>query len=183
MAKEERIYNVPLRKGFQKAPRYRRAKKAVAVLKTFLLKHMKSTDVRLGPVLNRKIWERGIKNPPHHVKVTVYKDEDVAKAELFGHKYPEVKEDTKKGKKDLEKAVETKITKEKTEKKPKEEKTEKKEIDKKETKKVKIQKTHETKKVSGSQKSKKSKETKTPEKEVKKKATKKSSTIIKPSKK
>jgi len=83
----ERTYNVPLRKEYQKAPRYKRTKKAVAALREFLLRHMKATTVKLGPAVNEKLWERGIKKPPHHVKVTVTKNEKgEAYAELFGVK-------------------------------------------------------------------------------------------------
>ena len=86
----ERTYNVPLRKEFQKAPRYKRAKKAITALKQFLAKHMKTDEVKIGRNLNEFIWNQGIKNPPHHVKVTVIKDDDnVARAELFGYKYVE----------------------------------------------------------------------------------------------
>lgn len=91
MAKLERIYNVPLRKGFQKAVRYKKAKKAVKTLKEFLARHMKVDikNVKIGPIVNEKIWERGIKKPPHHVKVTAIKEDDIVKAELFGFKYEE----------------------------------------------------------------------------------------------
>lgn len=83
----ERMYNVPLRKGYQKAPMYRRAKKATNVLREFLAKHMKSDNIKLGKFLNMEVWKRGIKNPPHHVKVNVTKDsEGVVRAELVGAK-------------------------------------------------------------------------------------------------
>jgi len=110
MAKLERTYNVPLRKGFQKAPRYRKSKKAVITLKEFIARHMRCSadQIRIGPVLNEKIWERGIKNPPHHVKITLVKDDEgIVKAELFGHKYPEKETEEKK-----EKEKETKESKE-----------------------------------------------------------------------
>ena len=64
--KLERTYNVPLRRGFIKAPIYKKAKKAVATLKEFMVQHMKVEEVKIGPELNKKIWERGIRNPPHH---------------------------------------------------------------------------------------------------------------------
>ncbi len=85
----ERTYNIPLRKEFQKAPKYKRAKKAVTALREFVVKHMKSSNVLIGPKLNLKIWEKGIKNPPHHVKVNVVKDEkeDVVRVELFGFEF------------------------------------------------------------------------------------------------
>ena len=105
----ERIYNVPLRKAFQKAPRYKRAKRAINTIKIFLKKHMKSEDIKLGKHLNLKVWEHGIKNPPHHVKINVTKDDkDVVKAELVGFTYEEKleeKKETKKGKKEDKKEV------------------------------------------------------------------------------
>ncbi|MFH1770244.1 MAG: 50S ribosomal protein L31e [archaeon] len=86
----ERVYNVPLRKGWLKAPKYKRAKKAVKTLREFLQKHMKSDEVRIGKEANELIWERGIKNPPHHIKVTVTKDDDgIVRAELEGFEYKE----------------------------------------------------------------------------------------------
>ena len=100
MADLERQYNVPLRKGFRRTPKYKKAKKAVATLKLFLNKHMKSDKVLIGKNLNEKIWERGIKNPPHHIKVTAIKDgEGVVKAELEGFKYevPKPKEEKSEG--------------------------------------------------------------------------------------
>lgn len=92
MAVLERTYNVPLRKSYQKAPMYRRAKKAMLTLIAFLKKNMKSEDVRIGPMLNMKIWEHGMQNPPHHVKLVATKDEKgTVKAELFGFTFKEKK--------------------------------------------------------------------------------------------
>ncbi|MCK4669822.1 MAG: 50S ribosomal protein L31e [Nanoarchaeota archaeon] len=88
--KLERVYNVPLRSEWLKSPKYRRAKKAVTGLKSFIAKHMKVDlpNVKVGPKLNQKLWERGIKNPPHHVKVTAIKealeDKETVKVELEG---------------------------------------------------------------------------------------------------
>lgn len=84
MANLERVYNVPLRKGAMKAPRYKRANKAVRVLREFLQRHMKSRDIKLGPFLNSKILEHGRKNIPHHVKVKAVKDDSgIVRAELL----------------------------------------------------------------------------------------------------
>src|SRR5574341_272230 len=93
----ERTYTIPLRKGWLKAPRYRRAKKAVNTVKEFLVQHMKSEDVRLMPELNIEIWKHGMKNPPSRVKVNVMKDDKgVVKAQLFGvSMVKEVKEEKK----------------------------------------------------------------------------------------
>jgi len=93
----ERTYNVPLRKEYQKVPRWKRTKKAVTALRQFLQKHMKSDNVKLGKELNEKLWKHGIKNPPHHVKVTVTKDEKgEVKAELFGVEKKVAKKQVKK---------------------------------------------------------------------------------------
>lgn len=72
----ERIYNVPLRSGWLRAPKYKRAKKAVNTLREFIIKHMKSEDVKIGKYANLKIWKNGIKNPPHHIKVSAKKTKD-----------------------------------------------------------------------------------------------------------
>ncbi|NQV90849.1 60S ribosomal protein L31 [Candidatus Woesearchaeota archaeon] len=80
----ERVYNVPLRKEFRKVARWKKTKKAVTALRQFLAKHMKSEDVKLSKELNEHVWKHGIRNPPHHVKVTVTKDEKgVVNADLF----------------------------------------------------------------------------------------------------
>jgi len=104
----ERTYTIPLRKAFMKAPKYRRAKRAVNALREFVQKHMKSDNVLIGPKLNLKIWEHGIKVPPHHVKVTAIKDEKegTVRVELFGF---EVKAKEKKEKKDKPEGLAGKI--------------------------------------------------------------------------
>ena len=83
----ERTYNVPLRKETQKAPNWKRTPRAVRALKAFLIKHMKSDNVRIGKYANNELWKHGIKNPPHHIKVHVTKDsEGVVVAELMNQK-------------------------------------------------------------------------------------------------
>ncbi|MDP3639694.1 MAG: 50S ribosomal protein L31e [Nanoarchaeota archaeon] len=92
----ERTYTVPLRKEFRKSPRWKRTKKAVIALREFLVKHMKSDHVRIGKELNEALWVRGIKNPPHKVKLIARKDaEGVVTAELFGVQKEEPKESKK----------------------------------------------------------------------------------------
>ena len=57
---------------------------------------MKSEDVKLGKKLNDAIWQRGITNPPHKVKVTATKnDKGEVYAELFGVAKEEVKREKK----------------------------------------------------------------------------------------
>ncbi len=107
----ERVYNVPLRREFLKVPRWRRTEKAVKALKEFIAKHMKSEDVRLGRYANKLLWQKGIKNPPHHIKVNAIKDnEGVVRVELSelppsAKREIEKQKSLKKGKKGEEKAA------------------------------------------------------------------------------
>ncbi len=80
---EERIYTIPLRKDFLKAPKYKRTARAVKSLRDFLKRHMKSQDIKIGKYLNKEIWKHGKKNPPGKVQVKVIKDDNVVKAELI----------------------------------------------------------------------------------------------------
>ncbi|MHA1775356.1 MAG: 50S ribosomal protein L31e [Promethearchaeota archaeon] len=75
---EERFYVVPLaKKGFEKAPRWKAAKKAIKVLQKFLTRHMKPEGpVYISPEINERIWENGIKNPPRKIRVRVTKSVD-----------------------------------------------------------------------------------------------------------
>jgi large subunit ribosomal protein L31e len=92
MAKKlERTYTIPLRKGILNVPKYKRAKRAVSEVKTFLEKHMKSEDIRIGPSLNEELWKNGIRNPPVRVTVTAVKEDNVVKAELEGVKFKSLK--------------------------------------------------------------------------------------------
>jgi len=135
----EREYIIPLRKEFQKAPKYKRAKKTIKALKEFLAKHMKSDNIKIGKYLNLKVWEHGIKNPPHKVKVKVEKfDDGLVKAELVGAPVEKPKEEKKKTapKKEEGKQPEKKEEKaeESKEEKQPEKKTEEKKEESKETK-------------------------------------------------
>jgi len=88
MAILERTYIIPMRKNLIKRAKYKRAKRAANIVREFLEKHMKSSDVKIGQMINRELWKRGIKNPPGKIKVVAIKDDKgVVKAELFGHKY------------------------------------------------------------------------------------------------
>lgn len=98
-----RTYTIPLRKEWLKTPKYRRAKKAIRAIKEFLIKHMKSENIKIGKFINLRIWKDGIKNPPGKIKINVSKDDEgLVKAELFGKKYVDFKpnEKVEKSKKD-----------------------------------------------------------------------------------
>lgn len=72
---QERIYTIPLKKVMI-SPRQRRAKRTINIIKEFAMKHMKSSEIKLSPELNEKIWERGIRSPPRRITVKMVKDEE-----------------------------------------------------------------------------------------------------------
>ncbi len=83
----EREYVVPLKRGVLKAPAYRRAKKAVKVLKEFMVRHMNVRDgdlrkVKIDRYLNNELWFRGIKKPANKIKVKAIKKGGIVYAEL-----------------------------------------------------------------------------------------------------
>src|SRR3990167_8587004 len=70
----ERIYTIPLRKEFSRAPNYKRTKRSVRTIREFLQKHMKCDNVKLGKYLNLELWKNGRKNPPPRIQVKAIKD-------------------------------------------------------------------------------------------------------------
>ncbi len=112
----ERVYNVPLRREFSKVADWRRTEKAVKALKQFIAKHMKSDNVVLTKYVNKELWKHGIKNPPHHVKVSAKKDDK-------GRVVVELAELPAKAKREIEK--QEKAKKEAKKEQPKKEETKK----------------------------------------------------------
>lgn len=90
--KEERIelereYIIPLKKGVLKAQKYKRAKKAIKVIREFLAKHMKVENrdikkVKIDLYLNNEVWFRGIKKPANKMKVKAIKKNGIVYAQL-----------------------------------------------------------------------------------------------------
>lgn len=72
---EERVYTIPLRKA-QYVQRWKRAPKAVRIVKEFVKRHMKADDVKLAQEVNEALWARGIKKPPLKIKVKALKDKE-----------------------------------------------------------------------------------------------------------
>ena len=77
----EREYIIPIRRKSHLVPRYKRARKAIKIIKEFLAKHMKVADrdtrkVKVDMYLNEEIWFRGIKKPPAKIKVKAVKKDD-----------------------------------------------------------------------------------------------------------
>src|SRR3989338_474009 len=65
----ERLYTIPLRKEFSKAPNYKRTSRAIKAIRDFIKKHMKNENVKIGKHLNLEMWKNGRKNPPPRKKV------------------------------------------------------------------------------------------------------------------
>jgi len=87
VVKIEREYIIPLRRRFQHVPRYKKTPKAVKTIKEFLVKHMKVYDrdlkkIKIDKYLNEALWFRGIKNPPHKIKVKAIKEGEIVRVEL-----------------------------------------------------------------------------------------------------
>jgi large subunit ribosomal protein L31e len=74
----ERLYTIPLSKAYE-AVRKRRAKRAVDLVKAFIIRHMKVEDeanLSLDTALNEHLWTRGSEKPPRRVRVRATKDRD-----------------------------------------------------------------------------------------------------------
>ena len=77
--KIEREYTIPLREKCRVVPRYKKTPKAIRTIKEFLVKHMKIYDrdlrkIKIDGYLNEYLWFRGIRSPPHKIKVKVIKE-------------------------------------------------------------------------------------------------------------
>jgi large subunit ribosomal protein L31e len=86
---EERIYTVPLGKALITPPR-RRTPRAMRMLRTFIIKHMKleakkpeegeeeeePPKLTISNEVNEKLWGRGIEKPPRKIRIRAAKDKD-----------------------------------------------------------------------------------------------------------
>lgn len=86
--KIEREYVIPLRNKVRTVPRYKKTPKAVKSIKEFLVRHMKIRDrdlkkIKIDKHLNEMLWFRGIKNPPHKIKVKAIKEGDIVRVEAI----------------------------------------------------------------------------------------------------
>jgi large subunit ribosomal protein L31e len=70
-----RVHMVPLRRAFE-APKYRRTKVAIRIIREFTTRHMKATEVKIDKEVNILLWSRGITNPPRRIKLEMERDED-----------------------------------------------------------------------------------------------------------
>ncbi len=77
MADTERVYTIPL-KVVKNVPVYRRSDRAMAEVRKYLARHMKTSaeSVKIDQSLNEVIWARGDMKPPTRVRVRAVKFED-----------------------------------------------------------------------------------------------------------
>ncbi|MEM5804891.1 MAG: 50S ribosomal protein L31e [Candidatus Aenigmatarchaeota archaeon] len=111
---DEKIFTIPLREAYLKG-RKERAKKASAVIKEFLARHMKSDDIKIGLSINNAVWARGMQKPPRRVRVHALKDGEAVYAELVGTEIKLPSKEDKKKKEEKAKAKEEKIKEERKE--------------------------------------------------------------------
>lgn len=81
---KEQVYTIPLR-DVKNVPRWRRANKAMSVVRAYLTRHMKVNpdNIRIDKSINEKIWERGSEKPPSYIRIRAAKySDDVVWAEL-----------------------------------------------------------------------------------------------------
>ncbi|WP_340817974.1 50S ribosomal protein L31e [Methanolobus sp. WCC4] len=81
---KEQIYTIPLRE-VKEAPRWKRSKHALKVIRSYLTKHMKAEPdmIKIDKTINEKIWERGAEKPPLSIRVRAAKfDDGEVQAEL-----------------------------------------------------------------------------------------------------
>ena len=115
----ERLYTIPLRKEFRKAPNYERTSRSITAIRDFVKKHMKNENVKIGKYLNLEIWKHGRKNPPARIKVKVFtekeKDVEYVIVELPHVKIEKPKKEVKKKEKLKEETIDVNVDEHKTE--------------------------------------------------------------------
>lgn len=72
---EERIYTVPFGR-VKNAKVKHRTRRAVNMLREFVIRHMKPEGIIIDPALNELLWKRGIEKPPRKVRIRVTKDRE-----------------------------------------------------------------------------------------------------------
>ena len=131
---EEKIYTIPLRREFLKAPRYKRSKRAISAIRNFLMRHMKAEEVKIGSYLNLEIFKHGRNKPPGKIKVRAVKDKvkvkdrelEIVRVDLINA--PIALKEEKIEKKKTAKKEEIKVEETKAEAKVEEQEKEKKEV-------------------------------------------------------
>ncbi|KIM98010.1 hypothetical protein OIDMADRAFT_20336 [Oidiodendron maius Zn] len=83
-----REYTIHLHKRLHGVTFKKRAPRAIKEIKAFATKAMGTSDVRLDPQLNKKVWEAGIKGVPFRLRVRISRkrnDEEGAVHKLYSY--------------------------------------------------------------------------------------------------
>ncbi|KAK3328927.1 putative 60S ribosomal protein L31 [Apodospora peruviana] len=83
-----REYTIHLHKRLHGVTFKKRAPKAIKEIKAFATKSMGTTDVRVDPQLNKKVWEQGVKGVPYRLRIRISRrrnDEEGAKEKLYSY--------------------------------------------------------------------------------------------------
>ncbi|KUI58176.1 60S ribosomal protein L31 [Cytospora mali] len=83
-----REYTIHLHKRMHGVSFKKRAPRAIKEIKEFAYKSMGTSDVRLDPQLNKKVWEQGVKGVPYRLRVRISRrrnDEEGAKEKLYSY--------------------------------------------------------------------------------------------------
>ncbi|KAK7743578.1 60S ribosomal protein L31B [Cytospora paraplurivora] len=83
-----REYTIHLHKRLHGVSFKKRAPRAIKEIKEFAYKSMGTSDVRLDPQLNKKVWEQGVKGVAYRLRVRISRrrnDEDGAKEKLYSY--------------------------------------------------------------------------------------------------
>ena len=111
---EEKIFTIPLREAFARG-RAHRAKDTSKLVREFLIKHMKSENVKIGKSINENLWKRGIQKPPRKIRVHAIKEENIIYVELLGVEIKTPSKEELKKKEEKKKEKEKKIKEERKE--------------------------------------------------------------------
>lgn len=81
-----REYTIHLHKRLHGVTFKKRAPRAIKEIKAFAKKAMGTSDVRIDPALNKKVWEQGVRGVPFRIRVRISRrrnDAEGAKEKLY----------------------------------------------------------------------------------------------------
>jgi len=83
-----REYTIHMHKRLHGVTFKKRAPRAIKEIKAFATQAMGTTDVRLDPQLNKKVWEQGVKGVGYRLRIRISRrrnDEEGAKEKLYSY--------------------------------------------------------------------------------------------------
>ncbi|OOG00514.1 hypothetical protein ASPCADRAFT_37825 [Aspergillus carbonarius ITEM 5010] len=83
-----REYTINMHKRMHGVSFKKRAPRAIKEIRAFAERAMGTTDVRVDPQLNKKVWEAGVKGVPYRLRVRISRkrnDEENAKEKLYSY--------------------------------------------------------------------------------------------------